>query len=96
MHCIQFLKKHEKNVAVMHARKALIACNQEFTFNQIQSVRSLPRLVSNLEHSHLIDCTRQLHLGVLCVGIYKWAQSDQMIKEHVHVAVSEADLLSVL
>ena len=32
--------------------------------------------VSNLEHSHLIDCTRQFHLGALCVGTYKWAQSD--------------------
>ena len=28
--------------------------------------------ISNLEHSRLINCTRQLHLGVLC--IYKWAQ----------------------
>ena len=33
-------------------------------------------LISNLEHSHLIDCTQQLHLGALCVGISKWAQSD--------------------
>ena len=33
-------------------------------------------LISDSEHSHLIDCTRQIHLGALCVGIYKWAQSD--------------------
>ena len=33
-------------------------------------------LISNLEHSHLIDCMRQLHPGALCVGIYKWAQND--------------------
>ena len=23
--------------------------------------------------SHFIDCMRQLHVGDLCVGIYKWA-----------------------
>ena len=46
-------------------------------------MKSPPRkkmlLISNLEHSHLIDCTRQLHLGALCVGIYKWGQSDYTI-----------------
>ena len=59
-------------------RKALIASNQKFNFNKIQSVRSPPRkcIISNLEHSHLIDCTRQLHPGALCVVIYKRAQSD--------------------
>ena len=51
--------------------------------------------VSNLEHSHLIDCTRQLHLGALYVGIYKWAQSDSYDERANSIAVSEADLLSV-
>ena len=37
--------------------------------------------ISNLEHSHLIDCMRQLHPGALCVGIYKWAQSDKNDKK---------------
>ena len=51
--------------------------------------------VSNLEDSHLIDYTRQLHLGALCVRIYKWAQSDSNDKRTNSIGVSEADLLSV-
>ena len=38
---------------------------------------------------------RQLHLGTLCVGIYKWAQSDQNDKRANSIAVSEAGVLSV-
>ena len=32
--------------------------------------------MSNVEHSHLIDCKRQLHMAGLCVGVHEWAQSD--------------------
>ena len=52
-------------------------------------------LIPNLQHSHLIDCMGQLHLGALCIGIYKWDQSDQNDKKANSIAVSEADLLSV-
>ena len=52
-------------------------------------------LISNLEHSHLIDCMRQLHLGALCVGIYRWAHSDYNEKRAHSIVVSEADLHSV-
>ena len=52
-------------------------------------------LISNLEHSHLIDCIWQLHLGALRVWIYKWVQSDYNDKRANSIAVSEADLLSV-
>ena len=38
---------------------------------------------------------RELHLGALCFGIYKWAQSDSNDKSANSVAVSEVDLLSV-
>ena len=38
---------------------------------------------------------RQLHLGPLGIGIYKWAQSDSNDKRANSIAVSEADLLSV-
>ena len=51
--------------------------------------------MSDSEHSHLINCIRQLHLGALCVGIYKWAQSDQNDKRANSIAVSKADLFSV-
>ena len=47
-------------------------------------------LISNLEHSHLIDYTRQLHRGALCAGIYKWAQSVLDNKGAKSIAVSEA------
>ena len=43
----------------------------------------------------LIDWMWQLHLGALCIGIYKWAQSDQNDKRENSIAVSEANLLSV-
>ena len=37
----------------------------------------------------------QLHLGALCVGIYKWAQSNQKDKGANSKAVSEVDFLSL-
>ena len=37
----------------------------------------------------------QLHLGALCAGIYKWAQSDENDKRANLIAVSEANLFSV-
>ena len=40
-----------------------------------QGCRSILLTMPNLEHSRLIDCTRQLYPGALCVGIYKRAQS---------------------
>ena len=49
-------------------------------------------LISSSEHSRLIDCTQQLHLGAVCVGICKWVQSDYNDKRTNSVAVSEADL----
>ena len=54
----------------------------------------MKRLLS-VSNSHLIDCTWQLCLGALCIGIYKWAQSNSNDKRANSVAVSEADLLSV-
>ena len=39
---------------------------------------------------------RQLHLGALCVGIYKWAQNDFYDKRANSVAVSEANLLRTI
>ena len=67
-------------------RKALIACSQEFAFNRIYSVRSPKKklfLISDLEHSHLIDCTRELHLGALRVRIYYGLRVIKMIKEQI-------------
>ena len=38
---------------------------------------------------------RQLHPGALCVGVHKWAQSDENHKRTNSIAVSDADRLSV-
>ena len=36
---------------------------------------------SHLEHSHLIDCTQQLHQGALCLGFKSGLRMIKMIKE---------------
>ena len=40
-------------------------------------------LISNLEHSHLVDCTRQSHLGALCLGFKSGLRAIKMIKEKI-------------
>ena len=42
-------------------------------------------LISYLEHSHLIDCTRQLHLGALgyALGFISELRAIKMIKEQI-------------
>ena len=52
--------------------------------------------ISSLEHSRLIDSSRQLHLGAFYVGIYEWAQRDLKDDKRTNsTAVSEVGLLSV-
>ena len=40
-------------------------------------------LISNSEHSHLIDCVRQLHLGALCLAFKSGLRAIKMIKEKI-------------
>ena len=63
------LKKHEKNVAIMLCTKSTNCLQSEIYFQYDTICEISPKknllLISNLEHSHFIDCTRQLHLGAL-------------------------------
>ena len=64
----------------MRCIKTTNCLQSEIYFQQDTSCEVSPKkkllLMSNVEHSHLIDCTPQLYLGALCIGIYNWAQSD--------------------
>ena len=50
-------------------------------------MKSPPRkkclLISSLQHSHLIDCTWQLHLGALCLGFKSGLRAIKTIKQKI-------------
>ena len=104
MYCIVFsFQRNTKKVAIIRCTKSTYFLQSEIYFQYDTICEISPQkyllLISNLEHPHLINCTRQLHLGALCVEICKWAHNDYNNNNNDErgnsVAVSEADLVSV-
>ena len=92
--CTQQLQVRENLVGFRKAFGAVEVIKDQIQYRS-QSLLNLARSYCNLEHSHLIDCMRQIRPGALCAGVYKWAQSDCNDKRANSIAVSGADLLSV-
>ena len=91
MHRIRFLKKSEKNLAMLPDTKALIAAIQQFVFNNVWILKCLRRLFDHLTFSKsfetlskkVIDCMQQLQERENLVGVEKALGAVKVIKDQI-------------